>query len=1180
MKRNWKRLSAVFLTMALLLSMVIMPAGAAEAPPSGATIIDTSGAPASGTTYGQPFASGTGTSSYFRIPSLITVKGGEHAGRLVAAIDARWNQTGDGGNLDTIISYSDDGGATWHYSFPNYFNDSTDAKNTSATAFIDPVMVSDQNGRIYLLVDLFPGGVALNTAAYRPYASTGYAEIDGTQRMVLYTQNGDLGTAGGTNENQTDDNYAYYVGDFENGFAPVCTKDGGKSGYCVDEYYNLYDENQKKLYCQQLGSDAWVQQNVFFYNADLHVRATDYLWLTTSEDGGETWSTPTILNPQIRTGEDATYLTGPGAGLCLDDGTIMFPCYTFSNQLASFIYSTDGETWARSETATTTEHWSSESVLVQIDKNTVRQFYRDGRPNLYYTDHTRSNGKWTAGEPVDTGVPKTSNNQLSAIRYSKPVDGKPAILVSTAASGSSDRSNGKIYTLLLNNDNTMTLASAFSVTDGDYSYSSLTELDDGSIGLLYENASGYVTYENFPIGSVANGLLVEGKRVIHMPLYGTFVNTVSKAPTAEELSALDSSIVSVSVDGTTVTYTGLKDGTTSYTSDGASITVTVAPEQMTRVELLEGETQTIQVSGTTYKVEADPAIVETAITTRDDSADILGNIADGHGSFSSETISLTQVLFRFDAVEGKENTYIASAQTPDGETVYLNFANGDPDDYAIPTTTEQGEVVLTPFSWSEKEFSLKSGDNYLYLDYYDEYGCFWFVNNAEVYWDGCSFELYRPAQDGETSSEELPGFVQITNAGDIVSGESYLVVKSYYADDYYFLRPMNDGEPYDYSLRLSPIVIHLLTLTGKSAGTTDLMIGDMIYRVAVTNGTAVIEITDDEAKALVDEAVKSGSAEVVVKPEIEAPSKVNTVELTIPASMVDGIRAQAGMGLKLDTPVAQVSVPGSTLKEWGGQTVKVTASRQGDVLEFSIRSGDKELSGSVTVTAPVQDAGPGTVAVIVTEDGERVPVRKSIADPDAGTVIIPLDGSAKLELVDNSKTFADVSDGDWEADAVAFVSARGLFNGVNENTFASKTSMTRAMVAMVLHNLEYNPDAAASSGFPDTEGSWYTAAVDWAAEQKIIQGYQDGRFMPAKAVTREEFAVMLWRYAGQPKADGSASSKFTDADKIDSYAMDAMNWAVSNGILNGKGNDILDPTGIARRSEVAQMLMNFLYNVK
>ena len=468
-----------------------------------------SGTPGTGTTQGQPFPSGTGGSANFRIPSLITLGNGN----LAAAIDARWNHTGDACSLDTIFSISEDNGATWKYSFPNYFNDSVNAKENYGTAFIDPAMVQGSDGTLYLLVDLFPGGVGLNTSPMRPSKTSGYKMINGTDRLVLYN-------TPKTNE-QNNDNYTHYIGDFSDGFAPVISV-SGTTEYYVDDHYYLYNSNRQPIYCQQLGSSDYVQQNVFYYNADLHVRNACYLWLITSNDGGETWSAPSILNGQVRdrSNPDEFYGVGPGAGLCLEDGTIVFPCYTFTsnkgnnhNQIASFIYSTDnGKTWTRSDDSTTNT-WSSESCLVQIDETTIRHFYRDGNTVLRYTDHTWAStaNKWVAGKPVETQASKTSNNQISAIRYSGTIDGKTAIMVSTAAGNGSSRTNGKIYTFLLEDDKSMTLAYTYQVTSNGahYGYSSLTEQADGSIGLLYENSGSSAHYVNIPITALAPGAVVD-----------------------------------------------------------------------------------------------------------------------------------------------------------------------------------------------------------------------------------------------------------------------------------------------------------------------------------------------------------------------------------------------------------------------------------------------------------------------------------------------------------------------------------------------------------------------------------------------------------------------------------------------------------------------------------------------
>ncbi|MCQ2431958.1 MAG: glycoside hydrolase, partial [Clostridia bacterium] len=133
--------------------------------------------PSDGTTANQPFPSGTGGSANFRIPAMVTLDDGT----IVTACDARWDTTADGGGLDTIVSYSTDNGATWNYTFANYLGDNGNSHNNDSTAFIDPSLATD-GSTVYMLVDLFTHGVALNGAASMPSTETGF---DSQGRLIL-----------------------------------------------------------------------------------------------------------------------------------------------------------------------------------------------------------------------------------------------------------------------------------------------------------------------------------------------------------------------------------------------------------------------------------------------------------------------------------------------------------------------------------------------------------------------------------------------------------------------------------------------------------------------------------------------------------------------------------------------------------------------------------------------------------------------------------------------------------------------------------------------------------------------------------------------------------------------------------------------------------------------------------
>ena len=291
------------------------------------------------------------------------------------------------------------------------------------------------------------------------------------------------------------------------------------------------------------------------------------------------------------------------------------------------------------------------------------------------------------------------------------------------------------------------------------------------------------------------------------------------------------------------------------------------------------------------------------------------------------------------------------------------------------------------------------------------------------------------------------------------------------------------------------------------------------------------------------------------------------------------IGSKTSADLTVSTPVADVTISNGGLGSLSsaGETIAVTAERKGGTVELTITADGRTVGnvpGGVTLTVPAADTTPGTVAVLVREDGTWEVVRKSVVN--GGNITIPLDGSAKLEIVDNSKYFADVPSTSLAADAVAFVSSRELFNGTGTNLFSPNLPMSRGMLAVVLYNLENNPEQAFSSVFTDVSGSeWYAKGVAWAVANGIADGYGDGRFGPNDNITREQLAVMLWRYAGSPAAAGK-ELRFIDADYIGGYALDAVRWAVENGILNGYGDGQLDPKGLATRAQVAQMLKNYM----
>lgn len=185
--------------------------------------------------------------------------------------------------------------------------------------------------------------------------------------------------------------------------------------------------------------------------------------------------------------------------------------------------------------------------------------------------------------------------------------------------------------------------------------------------------------------------------------------------------------------------------------------------------------------------------------------------------------------------------------------------------------------------------------------------------------------------------------------------------------------------------------------------------------------------------------------------------------------------------------------------------------------------------------------------------------------------------------VEASLPFTDVAEGDWFYNAVKYAYENDIMAGDSATTFSPSVKLSRGTVAQILYNTEGKPAVTVTDEFTDVQaGDWCANAVSWVVANNIASGYGNGKFGANDNVTREQLAVFLYQYAQYKKYDVSVKgdlSKFTDNDKLSSWAKDAMTWAVGEGLLSGKGNGILDPTGTATRAEAASILMKFSENV-
>lgn len=262
---------------------------------------------------------------------------------------------------------------------------------------------------------------------------------------------------------------------------------------------------------------------------------------------------------------------------------------------------------------------------------------------------------------------------------------------------------------------------------------------------------------------------------------------------------------------------------------------------------------------------------------------------------------------------------------------------------------------------------------------------------------------------------------------------------------------------------------------------------------------------------------------------------------------------------------------------------------QGDRLDLSagasllFEAGTCELAFTSGALIDVSEGIPVGSGGSLTAGHRYVAAENTACSVTATSAVAALSVQGLYELESAglpSIPFTDLSPSDWYYSDVCFAYKNKLFQGLTATTFSPNTNMNRAMLAAVLSRLAGMESAAFSAGFSDVAAdAWYADAVNWAAWAGIVNGMGDGTFAPDDNVTREQMAVMLYRYArdflGMEVPASGDLTGFSDHTKISSWARDALSWAVGHGILNGYSDGSLTPNGTATRAEVAAMLQRF-----
>ncbi|WP_127581799.1 metallophosphoesterase [Paenibacillus koleovorans] len=349
----------------------------------------------------------------------------------------------------------------------------------------------------------------------------------------------------------------------------------------------------------------------------------------------------------------------------------------------------------------------------------------------------------------------------------------------------------------------------------------------------------------------------------------------------------------------------------------------------------------------------------------------------------------------------------------------------------------------------------------------------------------------------------------------------------------------------------------------------------------------------------------SGTAAVEIK--VAAPADAKIIELTIPRTSIGAVAGGKTEALTISTPVASITFDDKALQTIAGAAkadVTVTASvvdsstlsvpaaiinkvADRPVYEFTVTSGNDQLShfegGFASIAVPYTlKAGENANAIVVYYLDNKGNLKNVMGKFDAatGTVKMKLNHFSTYVIGFNRVKFADVENTQWYAEAVDFVAARQLFNGVSDGKFAPTITMTRAMFAMVIANMEgADLSSYKTSEFRDVDiHAWYGQAIAWAAANKIVSGVGDAKFEPDAPITREQMAVMLHNYIKikEIKLTTTSQPAFADASTVSDWAKEAVTQIQSHGIISGVGENTFAPKANADRASVATIFTNFI----
>lgn len=364
-----------------------------------------------------------------------------------------------------------------------------------------------------------------------------------------------------------------------------------------------------------------------------------------------------------------------------------------------------------------------------------------------------------------------------------------------------------------------------------------------------------------------------------------------------------------------------------------------------------------------------------------------------------------------------------------------------------------------------------------------------------------------------------------------------------------------------------------------------------------TDSAVVIDLSGLN-KGVTGVTLSTDTIDSICKAEADGVTiKLPNAELRIDRQTLAAVTEQAA-GSKIRLVVEPDGKARSTMTT--AQRSALDGMRNAAVLEAYFVSDGTRIrdfnGGEVELSIPYQASG-ALRAWFLKEDGTREPVSARYDKENAQLilhhfshyVIEELDSSAAYTVCAKDDScpiwpFADAAPTAWYHDDVHYCIEKGLMHGISADKLLPDGSVTRAQLAAILWRLEGNPAPVSAAGFSDVaDGAWYAGAVRWAADSGVVKGYADGRFRPNDAVTREQMATLLYRFAGYKGYDVSIGGdtnilRFTDGAAVSGYAVPAMRWACGSGMVCGiaqKGGMLLAPRDTTTRAQAATLIMRF-----